>query len=466
MSNSLARMSFFHVLPSNVAPDTFPRNHASAFSTPVSNPYNLKGKWEVALMNITHSGCVNTFHNDQLFVEKPFTLQEHLERVKKPIRVQLTTSTVIQDIVQDINEKLKNIVKVTLGTQKSYAQWKLLNPNICIILSPHLRERFDVTNDVITSWDKFNTNYFPLKNIDWTDSDYNIILVPLNYNKKRVHIKSPNENISIETFIARLNEKLKDILHISLDESHFILEKLKDDNFLTLCSPMLHNMLNFRQAGMFAVDKTRFYRHYFSGHFKSEFYVDILHVDLIPEITDKLQVPITLPPRTFKRLKDVVPYLNEKVQDYNITFSLNETNTVRAWYAQVSIGDKETSIIFSNTLRDIFAFDKNRYSGIGTFRASDTFSLTRRIHYLYVYSNVSDYVRIGNTKAPLLAVIPFTAEVCQDLLIEKTFKMPMYVPVIKEHISQIDIFIYDGAGELVPFSMDAVTSLRLHFRQV
>ena len=40
----------------------------------------------------------------------------------------------------------------------------------------------------------------------------------------------------------------------------------------------------------------------------------------------------------------------------------------------------------------------------------------------------------------------------------------MYIPVSQERISQIDIGIYDGTGNLIPFVEGAVTTLRLHFR--
>ena len=458
-----ANMSFFHVLPSNVASDSFPQNNASSFSTPISNPYTLTGKWEVALMNITYSGCVNTFHNDGLTVEKKFNLQEHLQKVGTPIRVRLTTSTSIVDITKDINEKLNNIVKVTLDKETKYAKWKIVNPNMCIIISPNIHERFELTNDVLTSWDQEPSNYYPFTNTAQVGTDNYITIVPLNYKKKTVYIKSANETMSMESFITRFNEQLENILRITLinDDRQFLLNKLNDDKFVTLCSPKLHKMLAFRQAGMFVKDDARYLAHDFSQHFKSEFYVDILYLDTIEEIGTRLHVPITLPTRTFKRTADAIPYLNEQVKGHAVSFSTNKYN-----YLQMNITDEETSITFSNTLRDIFAFDQNRYSGKGTFKASDTFSLTRRIHYLYIYSNISDYVRIGNTKAPLLAAFPINVDICRDLLIEKTFKTPLYVPVIKEHISQIDIFIYDGAGELVPFSSDAVTSLRLHFRQV
>ena len=67
---------------------------------------------------------------------------------------------------------------------------------------------------------------------------------------------------------------------------------------------------------------------------------------------------------------------------------------------------------------------KKTYGGKGVWKASGTFSLARRINYLHVYSSVRDYVRIGDTAARLLAVIPFNPDECINLLQEKTFKLP------------------------------------------
>ena len=132
----------------------------------------------------------------------------------------------------------------------------------------------------------------------------------------------------------------------------------------------------------------------------------------------------------------------------------------------LSITSKDLTITFDDTLRDIFAFDKNTYSGILTYTASGKFSLTRCIQYLYIYSNIATNVRIGNTESPLLAIVPFSTSQSCNLLTEKIFKVPMYIPIKQSHISQIDVAIYDGAGQLIPFVRDAVTTLCLHFRQV
>ena len=73
-------------------------------------------------------------------------------------------------------------------------------------------------------------------------------------------------------------------------------------------------------------------------------------------------------------------------------------------------------------------------------------------------------IRIGDTEAPLLAVIPFNPKKC-NILTEKTFKSLMYVNVKSDYLSQIDIGIYDGNGKLIPFRKDVVTTLKLHFRK-
>ena len=57
-------MSFYHILPSNVAPKTFPNNSAASYRTPLENPYNLFGNWEAAITNVTYSGCLKTFVKD------------------------------------------------------------------------------------------------------------------------------------------------------------------------------------------------------------------------------------------------------------------------------------------------------------------------------------------------------------------------------------------------------------------
>ena len=78
-------------------------------------------------------------------------------------------------------------------------------------------------------------------------------------------------------------------------------------------------------------------------------------------------------------------------------------------------------------------------------------------HVVFIICIFIDYVRIGNTEAPLLAVTPFATGECKFSK-DKAFKS-LYMWYIYYHISQTDIEIYNGAGELVPFVSDNLIPL-------
>ena len=455
-------MSFFHVLPSNVAPTTFPNNHASAFSTPIENAYHLNGKWEMALMNMTYSGCVNTFHNDDIIIEKPFHVTERLKTSHIPIRWDIRSIT-IPDIINELNETLDGVVKFTLDKNRKFYTFDFYVENVVLLLSNHLQKKLKLWNDVLCAWDNGKSNYDELNHDDEKEpTDYYIVAIPLSHHKATIRLKEKNETISPDTFVQRFKERLNQYLDIEQlhNNTRFTVYKLYNDNNLVLFSKSLHHMTSFRRAGMFAKDHIRYIGHSFENNFKESWKVYVIPIDHVERETSKITIPIHLDSLSFRQQKDAVSYLNKKVNKYNISFTLFKNKL------QLEINDTVTSVSFKNTLRDIFAFDQSTFSGKGIWKASDVFSLTRRIHYLYVYSNVSQFIRIGDTEAPLLAIIPFNTQLCNDRLQEKTFHEPMYVSVIQNPIHQIDICIYDDAGEMVPFTSNAVTSLRLHFRQV
>ena len=454
-------MSFFHVLPSNVAPDSFPRNHASAFSTPVTNYYHLEGKWEIALMNITYSSCINTFHQDQIMVDKSFELKGSLPTNNRAMRIKVTANSLLE-LVDSINDKLKRVVKITLRNGNRFCKWHVVMPGVIVIIPESFKLLFGLWHDVITHWDDNVDNYNKMQHKNLKGQEFYITVIPPSYaHKSSVTLKEENEKIESDEFVKRFDDKLGHVLNITENDKRFTVKKLHDDNILAVFSPPLLEKIHFRQAGFLKPGVERSLYPDFSSSFKEVWKVHLYHLKEVQDPPTKMKVPITLDSLSFRTQKAAVSYLNEKVDVANIVFTLSQDNILH-----LKILDEKTCVTFSDSLRDIFAFDQNSYTGKGLFSASGSFSLTRRIHYLYVYSSVSDYIRIGDTEAPLLAIIPFNHEVCSDLLQEKTFKTPMYVPVIQNPISQIDIAIYDGAGELVPFATDAVSSLRLHFRQL
>lgn len=168
---------------------------------------------------------------------------------------------------------------------------------------------------------------------------------------------------------------------------------------------------------------------------------------------------VTLEPHNFQKISDAISYINKCIRNKHITFSIDERSCTI-----LNITSSSVTVKFNDTLRDIFGFTKNIYSGLGEIQSNGPFSLTRCIDYLYIYSNMTDYVRVGNIKAPLLGIVSFQSGKECDKLKENLFDNPTYVSLIQNDISQIDIAIFDGAGELIPFSNAATTVLRLHFR--
>lgn len=181
---------------------------------------------------------------------------------------------------------------------------------------------------------------------------------------------------------------------------------------------------------------------------------------IIRENQSEMEKTITIPPCSFEKVDAAIQFINSRINDNRIRLDCTSKRVT------LYITDAKLSVTFDNTLRDILAFNKNTYEGPLTYTANGNFSLIRCIQYLYIYSNLASNVRIGNTESPLLAIVPFLVNGSCSLLTEKIFKIPMYISIKQRRVSQIDIAIYDGAGQPVPFVSDAVTTVCLHFRQV
>ena len=462
-------MSFFHVLPSNVAPEFFPTNNAASFSTPVPNAYNLDGDWEVALMNLTHSNCINTFANEKLTVEERDITIDRYKNLKQPHTISLSLpkkadrQSVIDHILKEVNPKLKGYLEFNFNEQ-FISQYIVPNHGFMLILSSHLTDTLRLFRDVVTYHDSWPSAYFPLrtsfhipKGTEWT-----VTLVPLDYRETNFILKKKGEKISVQTFIDRFNAVIpKEVAYLTTNvgSTHVRLNKEATDGKVVCFSFYAQRACQFRQRALYRADRVQYVKEEFKQNYQWEWSVSILDVGFVGNYVEKITTEIPLGFRQFVKATEVCNHLNEKVNDQRITFHCTKENKIK-----LQLLDEKLKVTFSNDLRDILGFDQNVYTRSGTYLASDTISMNRHIDYFYIYSNIGDNIRIGDTEAPLLAVIPFNPKPCQ-IVTEKAFKVPMYVPIVCKYISQIDIAIYDGAGKLIPFHAGAVTSVRLHFRR-
>ena len=470
-------MDFYHVLPSNTSPNYFPKNNAAEYSTPLDNPYVLSGDWEVGLMDLTYSTCVNTFNNDVMTVTETNDVAAYVKRSNRPFKVMLPVPTnpfdvvgARDELVAHIGRYFKTLLQVTITSDKKWADWKLLTDDFYFVVSPGIENMFQLSTDALTKLDESfrNATAFFKKFVPTEQSDVFIIIVPAGVSKFMIRrtytMKTKGEKITPEQLLERFQQKVPvSIASLTMNAAkQFRLNKLYNDSHFVLLNAPLEKALTFRRAGMFRKGHQQHFSYSFYN-FETEwlvFIISIMEIPVFPRI--KGTRTITLPPFSFDDESKAMAFVNSKVNDERIAFSCDASTK----HTALAIKNENLSLTLDDNLRDIFGFDNNTFFGKKTYTATRTFSLWRCIQFLYIYSNISDYVRIGNTQAPLLAIAPFSNTDGCSLLKEKIFKTPMYLPVRQNHISQIDIGIYDGAGQLVPFVENSKTTLRLHFRPI
>ena len=117
-------MDFYHILPSHSASSSYPNNNASSYTIPIQPPYILDEKWEVALMNVTHSNCINTFANETVTVYEKFEDYSVLEKYSSPIEVNLSKPKgteqyeIISEIVNDLKKKSNGMFEIKMLRDK------------------------------------------------------------------------------------------------------------------------------------------------------------------------------------------------------------------------------------------------------------------------------------------------------------------------------------------------------------
>ena len=466
-------MSLYHVLPSNTSPETFPKNHASQYSTPIENEYHLSGRWQVAITSMTHGNCVSTFNNDTIAITKETTdikeynggVLSYFPNAPKKFGGSFKSDLILPIIYDNINKVFKNYLHVE-SRRYGKKNWrrmyiKILDPNFICVLSPHIAGYLRM-NDVITMDDWKPYSHYPIEHFFLFNIDDYISLLPKSSITQTINIKREKEELSPEEICRRFNARLNGVAKLLYQNEKFSLSKpVGSVKTAIVLSPKFARSLGLRNMGMCVYYQPLQGEPHFNNQYSEEWNVDIYDTTAEPWYEMKtVKRFLTLEDKLFTSRQHAVDYLNDVCKPWNITFGLIKDEKVT-----MTLNDDITVVEFSDDLCDILAFNKSKFSGKLTFTAEDTLSLTRRIDYLYVYSNVCSLTRIGDTEAPLLTVIPFNPKSCK-LMSEKVFKVPMYVDVSQTTIPVIDVEIRDGAGQLVPFHKDSVTTLRLHFKQV
>ncbi len=84
---------------------------------------------------------------------------------------------------------------------------------------------------------------------------------------------------------------------------------------------------------------------------------------------------------------------------------------------------------------------------------------------LYVYTDIIDLERVGDTMAPLLRTIPIEDTTKDSMLVSHTFHRVYYKRVNRNTISSILMELHDDRGDEIKFESGLVIAV-LHFRKV
>ena len=383
-----------------------------------------------------------------------------------PAETLTTDELYLKEIIRRLNAMLVNVIEFKVNQRD--VSYKFLSNMFHVYLSSDMSNGLKIHN-VLTHYDRYTRSIYNMtitKN-SLRHAECYVILIPVNTTREVIPLKAKNESLNVyqlmERFQQHVTKEHYPNLKLSLDENQklIIFEQSNEHPMAVLLSKDIHNSIGhpLKRDDMSTMSK-RYYAYNFQDTFTEEWDLIIYPLNVVGNYHDnKLTTPILLKPKLFQSTKQVCDYLTKMVGYKEIQFESVEN------VAHLIINSDKLSIELSQDVQDILALDQSHYRGKCRVKGSDVISLSRRINYFYVYTNLTDYIRVDDTEAPLLCHFPFNPKSCK-LIAERVFKQPTYAKVKGNQHAQIDIGIYDDAGKLIPFHRDAITSIRLHFRRV
>lgn len=147
----------------------------------------------------------------------------------------------------------------------------------------------------------------------------------------------------------------------------------------------------------------------------------------------------------------------------------------------VSSNDENINVIgssFSPAIASILGFedrlDRKEWSAdcymqnVGKFTGKRVADLNRGIHSLYVYCDIMEPCPVGDTRVPLLRIVPLqdnnSSDVSSTMQRTHTFSHVHYHTLRHRHISEVEIDIKDSIGRPVPFERGELM-VTLHLRR-
>lgn len=166
-----------------------------------------------------------------------------------------------------------------------------------------------------------------------------------------------------------------------------------------------------------------------------------------------------LKPGFYSDVVQIVRALNDLIRDEAKFNGIRFVNNNISKRVSVEVTPK-CFVILNPKLRDLLGFK------VGTLTVNTTGGRPADVHQgfyaLYVYSNLVESQIVGDTRAPLLRVVPQKGK-DGDYIIHG-YVTPMYLPLKYNYFSTVEINLRDDTGRPVPFEAGKVV-VTLHIRR-
>ena len=481
--------SFDFILPSNVAADSYPENTPSNYTTPLINPIQCEGQWEVGVKNVFYSSRlgndtemahINLKHKQKkmVYVNDLYPVKYILTKDGKwrydyvpiPLMKPFTVENVV-NTMNGMNSKLVERGSLFVYSLTPTDSIHYHSPNKSLIV------RFpNATGKLLgyqyTVFGKPGTLTVPQLQKNVSNDNYSMMI--FDPNVVAIHavviIKKSNEDfLSREELIKRWNDNVRSKIKSKLEfKSNKVVISLYNHKSAIMFNTYFEKVISQEQILM---GHGEFWgNHHYGprrdlpnpgeGEWKITIYKDDMKKTL--SVTHHwLDYELYLRNITISDLltslsTNLTKLLQSNTKDKSeIIFSLDNNLTKM-------ILPPDTTITFSNNLRKTLGFKQCEMSGIEHISTNLPITRDRQEQDMLIYTDLCDPVQYGNEKRRILQYF-IHAKQDKELLIEKWFEPIVYQPLMKQYIDKITLQIL--SRDMVPQVMRDKTIVTLHFRK-
>ena len=161
-----------------------------------------------------------------------------------------------------------------------------------------------------------------------------------------------------------------------------------------------------------------------------------------------------IPKQIYINEENLIKHLNTIVED-NIFYFSPITRKVT-----INLSIDTATLDLSSQLAEVLGGFNTSIKGPASIEGSKTFQL-EKIKNIYVYCNIIEYRHVGDSKVPLLRVVPIVKKSLD--VIYKIFEKPHYIPLTRHCFNTIEISLNTDTGEKPSF-LQGNTVVTLHIR--